>query len=88
MIGPRANGFRLALKMMGETGEDVPKLAGPPKPLKAPPAFVSAETGAQQVPTKSAKDIFTEWDRDSNGRIDLEEFKEAMKNLRQQEISR
>jgi len=29
--------------------------------------------------TKSAKDIFTEWDKDANGLIDFDEFVEAMR---------
>lgn len=53
--------------------ETVPALAGPPK-LRSPPARPSGD--AQAVP-KSAKEIFTEWDKDSNGLIDLEEFTEV-----------
>ena len=45
---------------------------GPPK-LRAPPA---RPEGAQTV-TKSAKDIFTEWDKDANGLIDFDEFVEV-----------
>jgi len=51
-----------------------PALMGPPK-LRAPPA---RPEGAQTV-TKSAKDIFTEWDKDANGLIDFDEFVEAMR---------
>lgn len=53
--------------------EAVPALAGPPK-LRAPTARPS---GDAQAVTKSAKEIFTEWDKDSNGLIDFEEFTEV-----------
>jgi hypothetical protein len=53
----------------------VPVLAGPPT-LRAPPARPGADT--QTGVTKSAKEIFTEWDKDKNGLIDFEEFTEVI----------
>ena len=52
----------------------------PPK-LRAPPARPVSTSG---VTSKSASDIFKEWDRDGNGLIDFEEFQAALKWIKQQ----
>jgi len=78
--------------------DGVPSLAGPPKlvgppPRQAPPAAPSSETiidGTAKAGTPfspSYLSIFQEWDRDGNGLIDVDEFQEVMKKLRQQKSS-
>jgi hypothetical protein len=58
-------------------GDQVPVLAGPPK-LRAPPSRPGGEA-QKTLPAKSAKEIFTEWDKDGNGLIDFAEFTEVEK---------
>ena len=60
-------------------GEQVPVLTGPPK-LRPPPPRPGGEAQKQKtLPSKSAKEIFTEWDKDGNGLIDFAEFTEVEK---------
>ena len=75
-----AKGGPSALKMAEDTAEQAPTLLGPPK-LRAPPARPVSTSG---VTSKSASDIFKEWDRDGNGLIDFEEFQAALKWIKQQ----
>ena len=70
---PQARAREAAAAAAAARGGDVPVLTGPPK-LRAPPPRVEAQ---KTLPTKSAKEIFTEWDKDGNGLIDFAEFTEV-----------
>ena len=56
----------------------------PPWAPKAPRTTRSSCVHFRGYDSKSASDIFKEWDRDGNGLIDFEEFQAALKWIKQQ----
>ena len=94
---PRTLRWAKSARALNMASPEMPPLAGPPS-LSGPPTRIVPTTRTViegplplreigEVFSPSYLSIFKEWDRDGNGLIDVEEFGEVMKKLRQRKSS-